>query len=412
MSFIIKINIIKPLNQIISGLNMFFKYLNGELEHAVKIKIKNKDEFGIIADNINNNVLKIDANLKKDHNFITDMKAVSNSVKKGDFSSRISSEAGNESLLELKDLLNEMISKIESSLGSSIEILSDYSNNKYRKKVSTKNSFGDLEKLGKDINTVGGVVGSMLKSNEENSNFLNEFSHKLEENMQSLKESMQNQSGNTESIKDLIADISNSIQTSSLKINKMNEFSRESKSTSIVGKELSMSISRSMENIDKKIDTINKELSVIDQITFQTKILSLNAAVEAATAGEDGKGFAVVAGEVRPLAGKSSSAANGIRIFVSDALKESQSGILIAKEMMNKFSDLEEKIDNTSQIIEKIVQFSEKQKESIKGIESAITKILAVSQQNSLVVDTTNSITSEMKSLSKKISLEIQDKEF
>lgn len=230
--------------------------------------------------------------------------------------------------------------------------------------------------------------------------------------MSSLKESVKNQSINTEDVKQLIDDISSTIQTSSLKIDKMSEFSKESQSTSIIGKELSISISSSMENIDNKIGTINKELSVIDQITFQTKILSLNAAVEAATAGEEGKGFAVVAGEVRNLAGKSSNAANGIRIFVSDALKESQSGILIAKEMMNKFSELEEKIGITSQIIEKIVEFSNKQKEGIKGIENSMRKILADSQKNNSVVDATNSITNEMKSLSEKISLEMEDKEF
>ena len=412
MSLIVNMNIIKPLEQIIDGLNMFFKYLNGELDNAIEIKTKNKDEFGIIADSINKNVLKIEANLKKDNSFIEDMKSVSSDVKQGNFSSRILSEAGSDSLLELKELLNEMISELEASLVASMDVLSDYSNNKYKKKVSTENSSGDLEKLGDDINTVGGVVGDMLHSNKNNSNLLNDFSSKLEENMRSLKESVSHQSENTSDIKTLIDEISHSIQTSSSKIGTMSEYSKESKSTSVVGKELSIAISQSMENIDKKIDTINKELSVIDQITFQTKILSLNAAVEAATAGEEGKGFAVVAGEVRTLAGKSSNAADGIRTFVSDALKESQQGILIAQDMMTKFSDLEYKIGITSKIIEKIVQFSDKQKEGMEGIEHSMKKILEASEQNNLVVDATNSITNDMKNLSEKISLEMQDKEF
>ncbi len=412
MSLIVQANIIRPLEQIIDGLHMFFKYLNGELDNAIEIKTKNKDEFGFIADTINSNVLKIEKNLRKDKNFINDMKLVSNSVKRGDFSSRISAEAGNKSFLELKELLNEMILTLEESLEDSIHVLADYSNNKYKKKVPTDKSHGALAKLGKDINTVGGVVGDMLNSNKQNSNLLNEFSTKLEESIFSLKESVAQQSNNAENIKNLIDGISSSIQTSSSKISLMDKFSRESKITSIEGKELSISISNSMENINKKIDTIKKELSVIDQITFQTKILSLNAAVEAATAGEEGKGFAVVAGEVRTLAGKSSNAANGIRVFVADAIKESQGGILIAKEMMNKFSDLEQKVGNTAEIIEKIVSFSEKQTESIIGIENAITKILKVSQQNNIVVDTTNSITNEMKELSEKIALEMEDKEF
>ena len=84
----------------------------------------------------------------------------------------------------------------------------------------------------------------------------------------------------------------------------------------------------------KKSSDISEAITVIDQIAFQTNILSLNAAVEAATAGEAGKGFAVVAGEVRNLANRSADAANEIKILVESAASKAKDGKNISEDMI------------------------------------------------------------------------------
>ncbi|WP_226809459.1 methyl-accepting chemotaxis protein, partial [Aliarcobacter butzleri] len=80
------------------------------------------------------------------------------------------------------------------------------------------------------------------------------------------------------------------------------------------------------EDITKQVNAINEAIGVIDNIAFQTNILSLNAAVEAATAGEAGKGFAVVAQEVRNLASRSAEAAHEIKAIVENATIKANEG--------------------------------------------------------------------------------------
>ena len=95
------------------------------------------------------------------------------------------------------------------------------------------------------------------------------------------------------------------------------------------GEKLANQTTVAMDEINAQVNLITEAISVIDQIAFQTNILSLNAAVEAATAGEAGLGFAVVAQEVRNLASRSAEAAKEIKTIVENATKKANDGNLL-----------------------------------------------------------------------------------
>ena len=103
------------------------------------------------------------------------------------------------------------------------------------------------------------------------------------------------------------------------------------------GEELASKTSLAMDEINEQVNAINDAITVIDQIAFQTNILSLNAAVEAATAGEAGRGFAVVAQEVRNLASRSAEAAKEIKDLVENANIKANEGKEIADVMIGGF---------------------------------------------------------------------------
>jgi len=147
-----------------------------------------------------------------------------------------------------------------------------------------------------------------------------------------------------------------------------------------------------MDEINEKVTSINEAISMIDQIAFQTNILSLNAAVEAATAGEAGKGFAVVAQEVRNLAARSAEAAKEIKNIVETATVKADMGKEISKNMLAGYQDLNQNIAKTIELISSVNSASKEQQTGIEQINDAVTQLDQQTQRNSAAAMETNDI--------------------
>ena len=137
-----------------------------------------------------------------------------------------------------------------------------------------------------------------------------------------------------------------------------------------------------MDAINEKTKSIEDAIVIIDQIAFQTNILSLNAAVEAATAGEAGRGFAVVAQEVRNLASRAAEAAKEIKQLVGSATNETNKGKIASSEMIREYDILNENIINTKSLMEDISSSLKEQQKGIEQINRAISQIDFATQEN------------------------------
>jgi methyl-accepting chemotaxis protein len=167
-----------------------------------------------------------------------------------------------------------------------------------------------------------------------------------------------------------------------------------------------------MDEITSQVNLINEAITVIDQIAFQTNILSLNAAVEAATAGEAGKGFAVVAAEVRNLASRSAEAAKEIKAIVENATSKANQGKTISNEMIKGYEELLENINKTTQTIGEIARASKEQEAGITQINDAVTTLDQQTQQNASIASLVRDIASEADTLSKRMVVDASSKEF
>lgn len=137
-----------------------------------------------------------------------------------------------------------------------------------------------------------------------------------------------------------------------------------------------------MEDLKKSSAEIAKIIKVIDEIAFQTNILSLNAAVEAARAGEAGKGFAVVAEEVRNLAQRSAQAAKDTAVIIDSNIAMSNNGVEIAKGVQESVSEIDVQSKKVSELLDEISVATDEQAQGVGQINKAISQMEMVMASN------------------------------
>ncbi|WP_128824120.1 methyl-accepting chemotaxis protein [Brachyspira hampsonii] len=142
-----------------------------------------------------------------------------------------------------------------------------------------------------------------------------------------------------------------------------------------------------------KIKDITK---VIEDIAFQTNILALNAAVEAARAGDQGRGFAVVASEVRNLAQNSQTSAKDITVLIEDIYEKINKSAEMARHSQDIFNNIEVKIEETSHIMNDISQTAVEQEAGVDQVNTAVTKMDSITQQNAALVEQSTAATKSL----------------
>jgi methyl-accepting chemotaxis protein len=153
------------------------------------------------------------------------------------------------------------------------------------------------------------------------------------------------------------------------------------------GNEQMKKLMEAMNEMANQSSRIQKIIKTIDDIAFQTNILSLNAAVEAARAGSAGKGFAVVAEEVRNLANKSAQAAKDTSELIQSTLAAIENGEEMADETEKALEAVLQKAQTVSQLVQDIAEASQAQADSIEEINVGVSQISNIIHTNSATAE-------------------------
>ena len=405
-------SIINSLKTFQTGLLGFFAYLNRESSDTKLLDDSSKDEFGQMSKVVNENIVKTKKGIEEDRRLIDETIAVLGEFEQGDLCQRLNIEVSNPALTQLKNVLNNMASNLESNIDNVLSVLEQYSSYNYLNKIDQKGLKEHLLKLASGVNNLGESITSMLKENKSNGLTLENSSRILLSNVDKLNLSSNEAAASLEETAAALEQITSNIRNNTNSIAQMSKLSSSVTSSAKDGEILANQTTLAMDEINTQVNLVNEAISVIDQIAFQTNILSLNAAVEAATAGEAGKGFAVVAQEVRNLANRSAEAANEIKSIVENATSKANEGKQIANSMIDGYKELNESINQTINLISDVEMSSKEQLLGIEQINDAVNQLDQQTQQNAMIASQTNDIALSADEIAKLVVSDANAKEF
>ncbi|MCL2852956.1 MAG: methyl-accepting chemotaxis protein [Defluviitaleaceae bacterium] len=171
-----------------------------------------------------------------------------------------------------------------------------------------------------------------------------------------------------------------------------------SKEYAVHGREAVTSMADAMRKVETSTEDIGKIIDVITNIAFQTNLLALNASVEAARAGEHGKGFSVVADEVRTLAGRSQKSAAETTEIIGDDIKNVTAGAKAAEQVVAAFEVIVNNISEISSVVSQIADISMDQLQSTSTINTSISEIAEVVNDNSTTAEESAAAAQELSS--------------
>jgi len=394
--------VVRKATKPIEGLKEGFTTLieSTEPQSDFKLQVDAKDEIGDVADLFNKYMDKIKADLKQDEIVIQETNDVLQKTANGFFVYEVNSSAANPHVEEMKQNLNFMIRKVKETLDKINLTLRNYSQSKYDYKIDDRGIYGDLGAVTAGIKLVGNNTSEILAMIMNTGEKLNTNTHTLSDASSGLSASSNTQASSLEETVTALEEITSKIKENTQNTMQMSRLASKLNDSASQGQNLALSTSKAMDDIVNEVSSINEAIDVIDQISFQTNILSLNAAVEAATAGEAGKGFAVVAGEVRNLASRSAEAANEIKALVENATTKANDGKNVSKNMIDGYQQLNENIDNTTNLIGEVTKSSEEQQSAIIQINDAITHLDQATQKNSAVATDISGLSSGIEEMS------------
>lgn len=334
--------------------------------------------------------------IKKSLKPLEGMARVGKKVSKGDFSESISylkdDEIGQigQGFKQVTENIREITSDLE-------EKLEELSKGNFRVDLEDEEKYqGEYRPLIDSLRNIRSQLNGTILEIQKSASEVSSTSEQVSNGAQSLSQGATEQASSVEELSASMSEIADSIKVTTKKAEDAKGLSERVGEAVTVSTGKMEEMTRAMAEITEKSTEIEKIIKTIDDIAFQTNILSLNAAIEAARAGEAGKGFAVVADEVGNLAQKSAKAAQNTGLLIEETKDAVERGAKISRETGESLSTVVERAGKINAMIFEITKETERESEGMSQLTVGMEQISAVVQTNSATAEESAAASEEL----------------
>lgn len=324
------------------------------------------------------------------------VKDIVGAAKRGDLSQRIPLSEKDELFTPVAVVINELLTVYEQFVNDTMRVFSGMAGGDLSQGIQSNSYEGKFAQLQQDANQTLNRLIEVVTDIHQVSGGLTHTSNELSQTNSGLAQRTEEQAAGIEQTAATLEQMTASVRQSADHAQLVSQSAAQARERINQSQQIVSETVTTMQAVSDASKKVLGITSLMNELSFQTNLLSLNAAVEAARAGEHGRGFAVVASEVRNLALRSSEASKEIEQLINNSVDQVQQGSKSVHRSSEAMSEVIQSVAGVTDLIDEIALAAQEQSNGIGQINQALARLESTTQQNASMVNDTQQASEEM----------------